>query len=145
MAEGYGNTPARGGAGETLDQRLAQEEPEPDPYLEAAEETEDVGGEVGTERAGRLVDEDEGLGPDEEKDMVGEDVGIDGAGAERRGGRRPHRRGLTPGQRAGADTSSGWVPRSPESVSRASSAACASSSARRDASSSDWSPRSRPG
>ena len=32
-------------------------------------------------RAGRLVDEDEGLGPDEEKDLVGEDVGIDGAGA----------------------------------------------------------------
>ena len=44
-------------------------------------EREDVGGEVGTERAGRLVDEDEGLGPDEEKDMVGDDVGIDGAGA----------------------------------------------------------------
>ena len=27
------------------------------------------------------MDEDEGLGPDEEKDMIGEDVGIDGAGA----------------------------------------------------------------
>ena len=81
VAEGYGNTPLEEELGETLDQRLAQEEPEPDPYLEAAQETEDVGGEVGTERAGRLVDEDEGLGPDEEKDMVGEDVGIDGAGA----------------------------------------------------------------
>ena len=34
-----------------------------------------------TARAGRLVDEDEGLGPDVEKDLVGEDVGIDGAGA----------------------------------------------------------------
>ena len=34
-----------------------------------------------TERAGRLVDEDEGLGPDLEKDLVAEDVGIDGAGA----------------------------------------------------------------
>ena len=51
------------------------------PTLQAAEETEDVGGEVGYRRAGRLVDEDEGLGPDEEKDLVGEDVGIDGAGA----------------------------------------------------------------
>ena len=81
VAEGYGNTPLEEELGETLDQRLAQEEPEPDPYLEAAQETEDVGGEVGTERAGRLVDEDEGLGPDEEKDMIGEDVGIDGAGA----------------------------------------------------------------
>ena len=79
--EGYGNTPAEEEAGETLDQRIAQEEPEPDPYLQAAEETEDVGGEVGSVRAGRLVDEDEGLGPDEEKDLVGEDVGIDGAGS----------------------------------------------------------------
>ena len=79
--EGYGNTPAEEEAGETLDQRIAQEEPEPDPYLQAAEETEDVCDEVGSVRAGRLVDEDEGLGPDEEKDLVGEDVGIDGAGA----------------------------------------------------------------
>jgi hypothetical protein len=81
VAEGYGNTPAEEEAGETLDQRIAQEIPEPDPYEEAAELREDVGGEVGRERAGRLVDEDEGLGPDEEKDLVGEDVGIDGAGA----------------------------------------------------------------
>ena len=81
VAEGYGNTPLEEELGETLDQRLAQEEPEPDPYAEAATETEDVGGEVGGERAGRLVDEDEGLGPDEEKDLVGDDVGIDGAGA----------------------------------------------------------------
>lgn len=81
VAEGYGNTPAEEEAGETLDMRLAQEVPEPDPYEEAARETEDVGGEVGSERSGRLVDEDQGLGPDEEKDMVGEDVGIDGAGA----------------------------------------------------------------
>lgn len=79
--EGYGNTPAEEAAGETLDQRIAQEEPEPDPYEQAAVEQEDVGGEVGTERAGRLVDLDEGLGPDEEKDLVGDDVGIDGAGA----------------------------------------------------------------
>src|SRR6476469_7285199 len=81
VAEGYGNTPYEEEVGETLDQRLAQEEPEPDPYAEAASEAEDVGGEVGTERAGRLVDEDQGLGPDEEKDLVAEDVGIDGAGA----------------------------------------------------------------
>jgi hypothetical protein len=81
VAEGYGNTPLEEELGESLDQRLAQEEPEPDPYEQAAVETEDVGGEVGNERAGRLVDEDQGLGPDEEKDMVGDDVGIDGAGA----------------------------------------------------------------
>ena len=81
VAEGYGNTPLEEELGETLDQRLAQEEPEPDPYELAATETEDVGGEVGSVRAGRLVDEDQGLGPDEEKDLVGLDVGIDGAGA----------------------------------------------------------------
>jgi hypothetical protein len=80
-AQGFGNTPLEEELGETLDQRLAQEEPEPDPYEQAAQETEDVGGEVGTERAGRLVDENAGIGPDEEKDMVGDDVGIDGAGA----------------------------------------------------------------
>ena len=80
-AEGFGNTPAEEEQGETLDQRIAQEEPEPDPYELAASESEDVTGEVGTARAGRLVDEDEGLGPDLEKDLVAEDVGIDGAGA----------------------------------------------------------------
>jgi len=81
VGQGYGNTPLEEELGETLDQRIAQEEPEPDPYLQAAEETEDVGGEVGSVRAGRLVDEDEGLGPDEESELIGEDVGIDGAGA----------------------------------------------------------------
>jgi uncharacterized protein DUF5709 len=79
--EGYGNTPAEEREGESLEQRIAQEEPEPDPYEAAAAEDEHVGGEVGTERAGRLVAEDEGLGPDEEKDMVAEDIGIDGAAA----------------------------------------------------------------
>ncbi len=80
-AERFGNTAWEEEHGESLDQRIAQEEVEPDPYLAAAEEGEQVGGEVGTARAGRLVDEDEGLGPDEEKDLVAEDIGIDGAGA----------------------------------------------------------------
>jgi hypothetical protein len=80
-AEGYGNTPLEEERGETLEQRMAQEEPEPDPYQAAAQEAEHVGGEVGTDRAGRLVAEDEGAGPDEEKDMVADDIGIDGAGA----------------------------------------------------------------
>ena len=78
-AEGYGNTPLEEELGETLDQRLAQEIPEPDPYEEAANETENVGGEVGSERSGRLVAGDEGAHPDLEKDLVAEDVGIDGA------------------------------------------------------------------
>ena len=65
-AQGYGNTPLEEERGESLDQRLAQEEPEPDPYVAAATEEEHVEGEVGQERAGRLV---------------ADDVGIDGAGA----------------------------------------------------------------
>jgi hypothetical protein len=81
VAEGYGNTPLEEELGETLDQRIAQEEPEPDPYELAATETENVAGEVGNERAGRLVDTDRGIGLDEEKDLIGEDVGIDGAAA----------------------------------------------------------------
>jgi Family of unknown function (DUF5709) len=78
-AEGFGNTAYEEEQGETLDMRLAQEEPEPDPYAE--NDPENVGGEVGNARAGRLVDEDQGLGPDNESDMIADDVGIDGAGA----------------------------------------------------------------
>lgn len=80
-AEGFGNTAEEEREGETLEQRIAQEEPEEDPYAAAAAEGEHVGGEVGGARAGRLVAEDEGLGPDEESDLVAEDIGIDGAGA----------------------------------------------------------------
>ena len=79
--EGYGNTPLEEEQGETLDQRLAQEDPEPDPYEQAANEAENVGGEVGAARTGRLVAEDEGISEDTEKDMVAEDIGIDGAAA----------------------------------------------------------------
>ena len=78
-AEGYGNTPLEEEMGETLDQRLQQEVPEEDPYEQAARETENVGGEVGEERAGRLVAEDEGITEDTTKDLVADDVGIDGA------------------------------------------------------------------
>ncbi|MBM7509204.1 DUF5709 domain-containing protein [Nocardioides sp. 31GB23] len=81
--QGFGNTPYEEASGESLDQRVAQEVPEPDPYAEAEAEAdrEQVAGEVGDERAGRLVDPDEGLGEDLEKDLVGDDVGIDGAAA----------------------------------------------------------------
>jgi hypothetical protein len=84
--EGFGNTPYEEATGESLEQRVAQEEPEPDPYVEAERgddpDDEDLDdGEVGDERAGRLVDLDEGLGEDTEKDLVGDDVGIDGGAA----------------------------------------------------------------
>ncbi len=80
-AERFGNTVAEQHEGESLEQRIAQEEPEPDPYLQAAEEGEEVGGEVGDARAGRLVEEDDGMGADHHQDTFAEDVGIDGAGA----------------------------------------------------------------
>jgi hypothetical protein len=83
-AQGYGNTPYEEEQGESLDQRIAQEVPEPDPYAEAEEADEQEAAdehEVGDRRAGRLVDPDEGTAADEEKDLVGIDVGIDGAAA----------------------------------------------------------------
>ena len=78
--QGYGNTPWEEEHRETIDQRIDQEEPDPDPYAEVDDDFVDDG-EVGDRRAGRLVDPDEGLGEDTEKDLVGDDVGIDGAAA----------------------------------------------------------------
>ena len=80
VGQGYGNTPLEEELGETLDQRIAQEEPDPDPYAE--EDVEDLDdGEVGNARAGRLVAPDEGAGEDEDSEMFADDAGIDGAGA----------------------------------------------------------------
>jgi hypothetical protein len=61
--------------GETLDERLAEEEPDIDPYAD----DNDYG--IADPRAGRLVAPDEGFGEDDEKDEVAEDIGIDGAGS----------------------------------------------------------------
>lgn len=84
-AQGFGNTPLEEQMGETLDQRIEQEQPEPDPYAEAAADPDLDGdldtGEVGAERAGRLVDPDQGGTEDTEAGLVGDDVGIDGAAA----------------------------------------------------------------
>ena len=71
----------RHGEHETLDERLAEEVPDEDfddddEYSDSLDD-----GEVGDARAGRLVDLNEGIGPDDEKDLVGDDVGIDGAAA----------------------------------------------------------------
>ena len=69
----------RHGEHQTLDERLAAEEADFGTGDAADEVVDD--GEVGAERAGRLVDPNEGIGPDLEKDMVAQDVGIDGAAA----------------------------------------------------------------
>jgi hypothetical protein len=94
-AERFGNTAEEMGDGESFEERLRQEVPEEqvsfgeepgsdpdrDP-LEVLPGDDFVGdGEVGDNRAGRLVDPDEGLGEDDEKDLVGDDVGIDGGAA----------------------------------------------------------------
>ena len=77
--EGFGTTADEALEGETLEQRVAQEEPDVDPYGDV--DPEDYDSEVGDQRSGRLVDPDEGLGEDTEKALVGDEVGIDGAAA----------------------------------------------------------------
>ena len=96
-AQGYGNTPLEESTGESLDQRVEQEVGEPDPYEQAAEEAErgdlaalvvednpgadELEADVDGQRAGRLVAPDEGVRTDAEKDLVAQDVGVDGAAA----------------------------------------------------------------
>jgi Family of unknown function (DUF5709) len=91
----FGVTPAEALRGESLDQRLAQEIPDQplpstgpwypsdvDEEAVAAEADEFLDpAEIGDARAGRLVAPDEGLDPDDEADLIGEDVGIDGGAA----------------------------------------------------------------
>ena len=72
--EGFGTTLAEERAGESLDQLLAEEEPELDPYAP------DDGLEP-DRRSGRLVAEDEGAHSVAEPDLVGRDVGIDAGAA----------------------------------------------------------------
>jgi len=90
-AEGFGNTPEEERRGESLDQLLAEEEPDIGADLDL-EEGEDPDEDTisdewpdGPEpRAGRLVAEDEGAHEDVEQEAIARDVGIDGgaAGAE---------------------------------------------------------------
>ncbi|OUS93308.1 DUF5709 domain-containing protein [Rhodococcus sp. NCIMB 12038] len=78
--DAFGTTAAEQREGETLDQRLAEEEP--DPAFEEDENAEILDdNEVGRQRSGRLLAEDEGVGEDEEKDLVAFDIGIDGGAA----------------------------------------------------------------
>jgi hypothetical protein len=91
----YGVTAEEQSEGESLDQLLAEEEPDEGlGYDEDDEEPEDLDEDAGDEdvdglllddgpdpRAGRLVAEDEGAHPDDEEDLVASDVGIDGGAA----------------------------------------------------------------
>ncbi len=73
--QGFGNTPAEEHAGETLDQRIRQEEPDYDPATDTWDEEDLDDGEVGDERSGRLIASDEG------DDRFVEDAGIDASAA----------------------------------------------------------------
>lgn len=99
----HGTTAAEQLEGSSVEQRVAAEVPDVDgerpgeevlstdqPLDDALGEdvstedltlTEDNEAEVGDERAGRLVQPDEGVRDDTEKDMVAEDVGIDAGAA----------------------------------------------------------------
>ena len=91
----HGSTAAEQQAGESLDELLAEEEPDvtgeadDEPIGDLTEDEdaadEDVDGlllDDGPDpRAGRLVAEDEGAHPDEEADLVARDTGIDGGAA----------------------------------------------------------------
>jgi uncharacterized protein DUF5709 len=94
----HGSTAAEQRAGESLDQLLAEEEPDVTGAVNEAGEEPAAGpaadADAGDEdadglllddgpdpRAGRLVAEDEGAHPDEEADLVARDTGIDGGAA----------------------------------------------------------------
>lgn len=67
---------------DTLDARLAEEEPERWDEEESVDENGEVDdGEVGQSRAGRLVAPDEGAHEDRESEVWATDVGIDGGAA----------------------------------------------------------------
>ena len=81
----FGTTLDEQEQGESLDQRLAQEVPDPALAVgvedDVVDEQADASGQVGGTRAGRLVDSDGGVEWDTEKDLVGRDVGIDAGAA----------------------------------------------------------------
>lgn len=82
-AQKFGTTPREMREGETLDQRVRQEEPETKPHIKGDRDVEGERlGAVGDRRAGRLVDANHGIpGEDTESEMIASEVGIAGAAA----------------------------------------------------------------
>lgn len=66
---------------ETLDSRLAEEEPDTWSDDEEADPDYPERIEAGNRRAGRLIAPDEGVGPDVDNQLLASDAGVDGAGA----------------------------------------------------------------
>jgi len=96
--DAFGTTLTEQRQGESLEQRLAHEVPDPsaafedpladpdrvggdDPDAIAAEDDFLGGQEVGDRRSGRLIAPDEGRSEESGSDMVADDVGIDGGGS----------------------------------------------------------------
>lgn len=96
--DAFGTTAAEQRQRESIEQRLAHEEPDPanafedqlaeadmlggdDPDAIAAEDDFLGDGEVGGRRSGRLMAPDEGTYEDDESEMVADDMGIDGGGS----------------------------------------------------------------
>ncbi|MDZ7882247.1 MAG: DUF5709 domain-containing protein [Mycobacterium sp.] len=67
---------------ESLDERLADEQPDP-ALLDGDDTSDEQSGddEVGVRRSGRLVAPDAGFGEDSESELLGSEVGIDGGAA----------------------------------------------------------------
>jgi hypothetical protein len=93
-AVAHGMTPAEDAEGESLDDRLAQEEPDPSTEVDHTPESQEAellgatenadpsdGFEVGDERSGRLVEPVEGATDDTSQTPSAEDAGIDGGAA----------------------------------------------------------------
>jgi hypothetical protein len=81
-ADRFGTTPAEERAGEPLELRLAEEEPDIDPNADNGEDEDELTrrGYERDPRAGRLADSD-GYGDDDGTDLTGWDAGVDGGGA----------------------------------------------------------------
>jgi hypothetical protein len=82
-ANRFGTTAAEQRQGESLDDLLAEEEPDVDPYADPDTDEDELTrrGYDEDPRAGRLIAEDEGLTSDEERDSVAFDAGIDSGAA----------------------------------------------------------------
>ena len=87
VGQGWGITPREEAEGESLDGRLAREVPEETASQgDGLGDTSDTDGElldeeVGSSRAGRLVETDEGGVFDADEELHATDVGVDGAAA----------------------------------------------------------------
>ena len=80
-SERFGTTAEEQSRGESLDQLLAEEEPDVSAEYDDDEDVPADPGSTTQQRAGRLVGPDEGAHEDEDDEAYAIDAGVDGAGA----------------------------------------------------------------